>query len=118
MEDQIKSLINILLDSTARWDERDDAAIDLRMHHNSRALEALTKIASDPDEDDIIIDHCAESIGELCSKMNYFNEGSFKKMTPTAQKITFGFIMAHNPRIIPEKLKSELFRKFEFKISD
>ena len=62
MKDQVQLLIDVLLDKTAREDERGDAAIDLRVHKDVRALDALTKIASDPNEDDVIIDNCAESL--------------------------------------------------------
>jgi hypothetical protein len=113
MKDQVQLLIDILLDKTAREDERDDAAIDLRVHKDVRALDALTKIASDPNEDDVIIDSCAESIGEICVAMNLFNENSFRKMVPFAQKIVFGFIMAHSPKLINQPLKKELVKEFD-----
>ena len=114
MKDQLQLLIDILLDKSAREDERGDAAIDLRKYKDSRALEALTKIASDPNEDDVIVDNCAESIGEICIGMNQFNENSFRKMIPFAQKIIFGFIMAHNPELIRQQLRNELTNKFNY----
>ena len=83
MKDQVQLLIDVLLDKTAREDERGDAAIDLRTHKDIRALNALIKIASDPDEDDVIVDNCAESIGEICVSMNIFDENSFRKMIRT-----------------------------------
>ena len=86
MKDQVQLLIDILLDKTAREDERGDAAIDLRAHKDIRALDALTKIVSDPNEDDVIVDNCAESIGEICFAMSFFDENSFKKMIPSEKE--------------------------------
>jgi len=108
MKDQAQLLIDILLDKSAREDERGDAAIDLREYKDLRVLEALTKIASDPSEDDVIVDNCAESIGGICIEMNQFNETIFRRMIPFAQKIVFGFIMTHNPELIKQPLRNEL----------
>lgn len=112
MKHNFKSLIDILLDKTAREDERDDAAIDLREYKNLYVLEALVKVASDPLEDITMIDKCAESIGEICVAMHYFDEEFFKKLIPFAQMIVFGFIMSHKPTIIKQPLRSELIKKF------
>src|SRR5690348_12667736 len=108
MKDQLQLLIDILLDKTAREDERGDAAIDLRAHKDLRALEALIKIASDPNEDVVIGDNCAESIAEICVAMNLFIETAYRKMTPSAQRIVFHFIMAHKPALIGQPLRSAL----------
>ncbi len=105
MKDRTQLLIDILLDKSAREDERSDAAIDLREYKDLRALEALTKVASNPDEDDLIIDNCAESIGEISVGLNRFFESQFRKMIPFAQKIVFGFIMAHKPELINSSLQ-------------
>jgi hypothetical protein len=112
MKDQVQLLIDVLLDKTAREDERGDAAIDLRTYKDVRALEALTKIASDPNEDDVIVDNCAESVGEICVAMNIFDENSFRRMIPFAQKIVFGFITAHRPELISQSLRAELAKEF------
>ncbi len=112
MKDQVQLLIDVLLDKTAREDERGDAAIDLRAYKDVRALEALTKIASDPNEDDVILDNCAESVGEICVATNIFDENSFRRMIPFAQKIVFGFIMAHRPELINQSLRAELAKEF------
>jgi len=118
MKDQVQLLIDVLLDKTAREDERGDAAIDLRTYKDVRALEALTKIASDPHEDDVIVDNCAESVGEICVAMNIFDENSFRRMIPFAQKIVFGFITAHRPELINQSLREELAKEFNKKEDD
>jgi hypothetical protein len=112
MKDRMQLLIEILLDKTARVDERDDAAMDLHTYKDIEALKALTQVASDPNEDDWFLDSCAESIGEICADMNYFDDHSFKKLRPFAQNIVFRIIIARNPELIPEPLRTELAKKF------
>jgi hypothetical protein len=113
MKDQVQLLIKILFDETSREDERDDTAIDLRAYKDIRALETLAKIASDPNEDDMIIDTCAESLAEICVAMNLFHEHLFRKMLPFAQRIVFGFVMAKKPELINQSLKNELIKKYK-----
>lgn len=62
---QPEGLIGVLLDKTAREDERDDAAMDLGSYPTKEALEALFKVAIDTTENDIILDSCGESLGEI-----------------------------------------------------
>lgn len=107
MKDQAQLLIDVLLDKTAREDERDDAAMDLGEYKDLRALEALSKIASDPNEHDVLVDSSAESFAEISVGLNVFNENLFRKMVPFAQEITFGYIMAHNPKVINQELQNE-----------
>jgi hypothetical protein len=103
MKNKMQLLIEILLDKNAREDERDDAAIDLRLYKDIRALEALTKVASDPTENTILIDGCAESIGEICVGLNFFDEESFGKLHPLAQDRVFHYINHHKPTLIKNK---------------
>ncbi len=55
MKDRTQLLIDILLDKSAREDERSDAAIDLREYKDLRALTALVTAAARPDEEDDIV---------------------------------------------------------------
>jgi hypothetical protein len=107
MMDNSQQLINILFDQSAREDERDDAAIDLRKYPSQKALDALIKITSNPNEDFFILDSSIESIGEIFIKLNYFDEESFRKMIPEAQKSVFNIIMTRNPKLISQTLKDE-----------
>ncbi len=112
MKDQIELLINILLDKTAREDERDDAAIDLGRYLDLRALNALIKIASDPTEDKFIMDNCAESIGEICIGLDWFDPIQFDSLIPVVQRIVFHQIMASKPDLINPILRGELLDLF------
>jgi len=108
MKDQVKLLIDILSDKNAREDERGDAAIDLRCYEDKRAIEALFEVASNPQEDDVIADNAAESLGDLCVKMHFFDEKKILKMPSFTQKIVVGYILSHNPSLIPQPLRIEL----------
>ncbi|MBF8262369.1 MAG: hypothetical protein HW387_34 [Parachlamydiales bacterium] len=112
MKDRVQLLIDILFDLTAREDEREDAIMYLGESKDLRALTALLKIASDPNNDDLLVGDCAESIGELCVSMSCFEAESFKQMVPFAQKTVFRIIMARNPNLIKQPLRDELAKKF------
>lgn len=114
MEDKVQLLINILLDKTAREDERDDAAMYLGTYRDKRALVVLTDIASDPNEVDDLVDDCAHSIGRISIDLNQFDEKLFNKMLLFAQDILFNYIMAHNPELIQKPLRIELAKKFNY----
>ncbi len=114
MSDRVELLIDILLDKEAREDERQDAAMDLSEYIDQRALDALMKIATDPREDIVIVDDCAESIGEICVGLKYFDQESFRKLVPFAQKIVFGYIMYHNSELINQPLRDQLCEEFNW----
>lgn len=105
IDDHLQLLIETLLDKSAREDERGDAAIDLGQLKNPIALEALTKIASNPEEDDVIVDNCAESIAEIFVYTNKFDNELFNRLNQFAKEIVFNFIMAKNPNLIDENTK-------------
>jgi hypothetical protein len=62
---QAKGLISVLLDRTAREDERHDATMDLSKYPMNSVLTALLKVANDSTEEDIILNACGESIAEI-----------------------------------------------------
>ncbi len=74
--DTIDGLISVLLNTTARIDERDDAGIDLGKYDDDRALNALLTIVLDPNVEPFINDACGESIARIWIKRNYFNLGT------------------------------------------
>lgn len=108
MKNKGQLLIDILLDKTARIDEREDAAIDIGQHPNLSTLNGLIKIASDPSEDVVVLEHCAESIGEICVALKILDEVSFIKLLPSVKEIVLGYISFHGPGIINQKLRDEL----------
>lgn len=100
MKDIIQMLIEILLDKNLREDERDDAAMDLGEYNDLRALRALIKVASDPDENMTVMDSCAESIGSILIARNEFDNSILDGLAPIAKKIVIKFIKINKPNLI------------------
>jgi hypothetical protein len=63
--EQPSGLIAVLMDPTARLDERDDAAMDLANYDETEAEEALFYVATDPREDGLIQGSAGESLAEI-----------------------------------------------------
>lgn len=66
--DRCPSLIVILLDKSARWDERDDAAMDLADFDEPEALEALLRVAGDPTEGEVLLETVGDAIAEILGR--------------------------------------------------
>ncbi len=115
MKEQYELLIEILFDQTAREDERGDAAIDLRYYKNITVMRALAKCASNPKEDDVIMENSAESLGEICAALNIFDENLFKTLIPYAKKRVYHMILAGNPDLIPSDLRERLEKEFDLR---
>jgi HEAT repeat protein len=100
MKDTVQMLIEVLLDKNLREDERDDAAMDLGEYNDLRALEALIKVASDPDENMTVVDSCAESIGSILIERNEFDNSIIDGLAPVAKRILIKFIKTCKPDLI------------------
>lgn len=85
MQRNSDKLVEILLDKSARPDERDDAAIDLGGFDDNQSYQALVKIASDPSELEILHWSCAESIGQIWKRRGNYDDEVFAKLTPAAR---------------------------------
>ncbi len=73
MLDKVDLLISLSFDHTAREDERHDATMDIGNYTDVHALNALIKIASNPNENQFILDACGESIAQIWVKHNQFD---------------------------------------------
>ena len=74
--DQPAGLMSVLLDPAAPIGDRDDAAMDLGAY--DEALPTLVSVISTPDEDEMIIDSCAESIWEIWQRTRQFDQSIFE----------------------------------------
>ncbi len=97
MLDKVDGFIEVLFDNTAREDERHDAAMDIGKYDDDRALNALLQLASNPDEDDIILDACGESIARILVKRNQYRKDLINNLTPIARKLAEEYIKVHKP---------------------
>lgn len=64
-EPDVAALVAVLLDRSARIDERDDAAMYLARSNDDAAVAALLGIASDPDEDELLRASSGESLAQI-----------------------------------------------------
>jgi hypothetical protein len=97
MIDRVDGLISILFDNTAREDERHDAAMDIGKYDDDRALNALLQLASNPNEDDLILDACGESIAQILVKRNYFRKDMINSLAPTARELAEAYLKTRKP---------------------
>jgi HEAT repeat protein len=102
MLDKVDRLINVLFDNTAREDQRDDAAMDLGKFDDERALVALLRIASNPNEDETILDSCGTSIGEILTKKEKHNLSLLNNLAPCAKNSAYSFIKEVQPEWFDE----------------
>ncbi|MEU1439301.1 hypothetical protein ABZ438_35275 [Streptomyces sp. NPDC005786] len=79
------SLIRVLLNLDARFDERDDAAMDLESYDGSNVIFALAKIASDSEEDSGLVESAAESLGGVMARTGFRDERIIEGLTPDAR---------------------------------
>lgn len=91
---KIEDLIEILLDSTARIDERDDAAMNLAKYNDDRALEALIK-AANLEEDNTVLNSVGESIGEIWVTRNIFNNHVYRTL-PSSTRYGIYYVIRHD----------------------
>lgn len=98
--DKVEGLVEVLLDKTARIDERDDAAMDLGEYDDNRGLEALLSVVLDPNEEPIIMDVCGESIAWIWVKRNYFDYDLYNKMNTIAKGAVYNYIAVTKPEWI------------------
>lgn len=85
MTAQPYGLIAILLDASARLDERDDAAIDLAKYDDGAVVAALLRIAGDPAEDEMLQASAGESLGSIWKRKGEADPIEFDRLTAAAR---------------------------------
>ncbi len=79
----MENLIEILLDQHAEISDRDDAAMDLADYDD--ALEILIKVASNTNENPIILGSCGTSIAEIWKRLAVYDQGVVDGLALDAQ---------------------------------
>ncbi|MHA6763186.1 hypothetical protein [Streptacidiphilus sp. PAMC 29251] len=79
-----EALVKLVADSTARMDERDDAAMDLSASDDPRAREVLVEIAANPGSDDILAASAGESLGEIAARTGALTDEEVGLLRPDA----------------------------------
>jgi len=100
--DTARALIAVLLDGNAREDERDDAAMDLSAFDEPEVHAALSRVATDPAEDQAVAGSAGESLAELWAAGGAVDREVFGKLTPAARAEATGILTARAPQLLPE----------------
>lgn len=99
MPDTVDLLIGVLLDSSAREDERDDAAMDLGRYDDDKALAALAGVASNFAENETVLDSCGESTGKILVKKQKYDKNLLDSLAPIAKNAAQSFIKEVKPEL-------------------
>jgi hypothetical protein len=97
---QPEGLMAVLLDRSARADERDDAAMDLGTFDEPEALRALLQVGSDPNEDPDLLVSVGESIGEIWARQGAYDEAQLCSLLPAAREIVKVTLKERAPHLI------------------
>lgn len=112
MKDEAHLLVEILLDKNECLDARDDAAMDLGEYKDLEVLTTLVGVSSNPYENEMILDSCAESISEILVSLNLFNKDVIERVIPFAGKRIVRDVRARNPKLIDECTLHYLAKKW------
>jgi hypothetical protein len=83
---QPEALIALLLDESAEYGDRGDAAMDLGAYDEPAAEEALLEVVLDPSEDEGIADSAGESLWEIWRRKEKYDAALVARMHPAARK--------------------------------
>jgi hypothetical protein len=104
-----KLLIKILLDPNEEdVGAKDDAALDLGEFQNDEVLDACIQAASNPNEDNGVVDLCGENIGSIWIKKNAFDLDLFKTLPPWARNGIMVSIDSSKPEWVEKYKLNEL----------
>jgi hypothetical protein len=103
MTDKINQLIEILNDPNAEEGEKHDAAMDIGSYPDKRAVDALIKVGSNPNEFFTVLDACGESLAEIYVRLNYVDFSSIEQLTEIAKSSAYAYITTNRPKWISHK---------------
>ena len=84
---QPEGLIGVLLDPSARLDERDDAAMDLAKFDEPSVEEALLQVVLNHSEDELVADSAGESLRNIWDRKLKYVEPLVAQMHPAARRL-------------------------------
>ncbi|MBM9508668.1 hypothetical protein [Actinacidiphila acididurans] len=93
-------LVDILLDTGARADERDDAAGYLGRYPAPAVVDALARIACSTDEDEVLVATAGESIAEIWLALGAVEPRILGSLAPPARAEVDSFLSAHAPQLL------------------
>jgi hypothetical protein len=99
---QPEGLIGVLLDETAEYGDRGDAAMDLSEYDGADVEAALAHVACDPAADEMIADSCGESLAEIWCRKGQLDEAVLLRLTPASLPIALAMLRAGPPHLAAE----------------
>jgi hypothetical protein len=97
---RLDALIALVLDHSARIDERDDAAIDLGNADDPRAVAALLQVGADRGENETILASCGESLAQIAIRGGRFDRVWLELLTPIAVNEFVESVRAERPELL------------------
>lgn len=94
--DIVEGLISVLLDLTAEFSERDDAATDQGEFDDESALGALCQIADNHKEDEILAASCGESIAQIWLRRGFCDRQMLEYFHPAASSEIMALVSSKN----------------------
>lgn len=94
---QPDGLISVLLDLTAEYGDRDDAAMDLGAYDSPQVVDALVRVATDSSEDPELQDSCGESLAAVVSRRAELSVAEFTGLCPQARSIFVSYLRELRP---------------------
>lgn len=91
---QPEGLISVLLDTTAEFGDRDDAAMDLSLYDESEAEDALIEIALDEATDPLLTERCGEALAEIWCRKDHLNIDVLNKLRGNTLRMAASIIQA------------------------
>jgi hypothetical protein len=95
------ALVSILLDRSARTDERDDAAGYLGSSDDPAVLAALLRVASDPAEDEVVSATSGESLAEIFVRRDAVDPAWLRSLVPAALAEVLPWLARARPELLP-----------------
>jgi hypothetical protein len=82
----IERMIEFLLDRTQDLGSRDDVAMELSDSDDARVEEVLVRLATDPSEDEMLVDQAGHSLWLVWQRKGVRPEETIAKLLPSARK--------------------------------
>ncbi len=94
---QPAGLIHVLLDRSAEFGDRGDAALDLGAYDGPEVETALMEIAADATTDPDLAESCGESLGEIWSRKPTFDPALLSGLAPVTRTLARGILLHRRP---------------------